>query len=135
MSLFQIKKFTSHSGKELTWKIDCDALTDEDIECLAELISGTMDFHKVYGIPTGGLRLAKALEKYVNSTSSFTLVVDDVLTTGESIKPAMLEHSPAMGVVIFSRSGVIPPFVYPIFQLDYSWGDQIYDKERLYIDS
>ena len=39
MNLFQLGKFTSHAGKELNWKIECDALTDADWECLAEMIA------------------------------------------------------------------------------------------------
>ena len=39
MNLFQLGNFVSHAGNELEWKIECDALTDEDIETFAYLIS------------------------------------------------------------------------------------------------
>lgn len=35
MDLFQKVDFISHSGKPLDWKLECDALTDKDWECIA----------------------------------------------------------------------------------------------------
>ena len=77
MNLFQLGKFTSHAGNELDWKIECDALTDEDWECLAKMISERTQFGSVYGIPRGGTKLAKALEKYITPKNPVRLVVDD----------------------------------------------------------
>jgi len=115
--MFEHIDFWSHSGFPLTWKIDCDALTDADIEALAWVISGVLTFGKVVGIPTGGDRLAKALEQYVNVASPVTLLVDDVLTTGLSMKAARKALTePVTGVVIFSRKSA-PAWIYPLFQL------------------
>jgi hypothetical protein len=105
MSLFQLGKFTSHAGKELDWKIECDALTDEDWDCLAKMISDRCQFKEVYGIPRGGVKLQKALEKYVNPKSLSRLVVDDVWTTGKSMTEVMQPGD--IGFVIFARSQVV----------------------------
>ena len=119
--MFEWKEFTSHSGKSLRWKIDCDDLTDEDIECIARIIHNQLKlrFCKVYGIPSGGMRLAAALQKYCSKSSSRTLIVDDVLTTGNSMINARQElikrgEKPVEGVVIFSR-GPCPPWIISIF--------------------
>jgi hypothetical protein len=87
MSLFYKKPFKSASGQILQWKIECDALTKKDWECLAYMIHERCgEFGSVYGIPTGGEPLAKALEQYANPASSIRLLVDDVYTTGGSIE-------------------------------------------------
>jgi hypoxanthine phosphoribosyltransferase len=64
------------------------------------------------GIPRGGVRLAKALEKYadIKKTPFTVLLVDDVLTTGtlmeqEKAKLAQLVHpEDVVGWVIFARA-------------------------------
>ena len=104
MNLFQLGKFTSHAGTELDWKIECDALTDEDWECLAKMISERCAFGTVYGIPRGGVKLQKALEKYADPKSPFRLVVDDVYTTGKSMRDVMLPGD--IGFVVFARNRV-----------------------------
>jgi hypothetical protein len=108
--LFVKKDFISHSGHPLQWKIDCDALSQDDIETLAWVIQSQRAFGSVYGIPAGGVRLAKALEKYC--TQGPRLVVDDVLTTGKSLLEEYQEGD--IGVVIFAR-GECPGWVRPIF--------------------
>lgn len=85
-NLFQWGKFKSTSGLDMDFKIECDALTDDDWECIAQIISNSFGFKKVYGVPTGGEKLAKALEKFVKDDPHLPiLIVDDVLTTGKSI--------------------------------------------------
>lgn len=127
MGLFQLGDFKLHSGSKSRWKIDCDALTDEDIEALALMITEIVHpFGSVEGVPTGGLRLAKALEKYIPSTNrqNVHLIVDDVLTTGRSIEEVAESHKglgpagrPAiLGAVIFAR-GKCPQWVTPLFQM------------------
>jgi len=37
MNLFQLGKITLNSGKKSFFKIECDALTEEDWDCLAEI--------------------------------------------------------------------------------------------------
>ena len=85
-NLFNKKDFISHSGNSLDWKVECDALTDADWDTLAYLASKLYEFRIVYGIPSGGLKFSKALAKYKNPNSKNILIVDDVYTTGNSIK-------------------------------------------------
>ena len=104
MNLFQLGNFVSHAGKELEWKIECDALTDEDWECLAKMIADRCSFGTVHGIPTGGLKLANALVKYCDPKNPFRLVVDDVYTTGMSMRQEM--QSGDIGFVVFARKRI-----------------------------
>jgi len=117
-NLFVKQDFISHSGKELDFKIECDALTDEDIETLSYIISKKFNFFGVIGIPRGGLRLAKALEKYKTMESSYLLLADDVLTTGKSMRgyrDKYIKYS-VIGTVLFAR-GKCPDWVIPLFQM------------------
>jgi hypothetical protein len=119
MNLFQLGKFTSHAGKELDWKIECDALTDEDWECLAKMISERTQFGRVYGIPRGGEKLAKALEKYADPKNPIRLVVDDVWTTGTSMNEAMSKGD--FGFVVFARNRIVfdaNKYVRALFTMD-----------------
>ena len=105
MNLFQLGNFVSHAGKELEWKIECDALTDDDWECLAKMISEKTQFGSVYGIPRGGTKLANALQKYCNPKNPLRLVVDDVWTTGKSMRDVMQKND--IGFVVFARERIL----------------------------
>lgn len=84
MALFNLGWFVGASGQSLPWKIECDALTVDDWACLAFMIrERSGPFGSVVGIPSGGIPLQVALEKYV--TLGPRLLVDDVYTTGGSI--------------------------------------------------
>lgn len=113
MNLFQSGEFCLHSGAHSSWKIDCDALTDDDLATLARQVGRMMHFGEVIGIPSGGLRFAKALQKYVFLTWP-PLIVDDVLTTGKSMEEWRLKYPGASGVVIFAR-GRVPSWVTALF--------------------
>jgi hypothetical protein len=116
MSLFVNKEFAGHAGTKLKFKIECDALTDDDIETIASIIARSYTFSKVQGVPRGGLRLAQALEKY-RSPDGLTLIVDDVLTSGMSMEKARKDcEDETLGIVIFAR-GPCPEWVEPVFQL------------------
>lgn len=104
MGLFQLGNFISHSGHRLNWKIECDALTDDDWECIAEIIADRVRFGSVYGIPNGGTKLANILDKYVISGHPTRLVVDDVYTTGASMEDVMKEGD--IGFVVFARNRI-----------------------------
>ena len=86
MNLFVKEDFISHAGNPLTWKIECDALSDDDWACIAHMIveQETRPFSKVVGIPRGGKKLEEALQPYVSFGIYPVLVVDDVWTTGTS---------------------------------------------------
>lgn len=116
-TLFVKKDWTMHSGQPASYKIECDALTDDDLDTLAHIVSLKGPFKAAVGIPTGGMRFAAALQKY-KSTEGVRLIVDDVLTTGKSMEEMKetLGWSDAVGIVIFSRSAC-PSWVRPIFQM------------------
>jgi hypothetical protein len=115
--LFVNGEFVSHSGLLLPFKIDCDALTDSDLETLAiHAVPRLVRFQDVYGIPRGGTRLADVLKPSGSGLSSDPmLIVDDVLTTGASMEDAraMLGLN-TIGLVIFSRTRV-PEWITALF--------------------
>ena len=104
MNIFQEGNFISHAGNELQWKIECDALSDADWDCLARIIHERTRFGSVYGIPRGGTKLALALEKYITPGHPLRLVVDDVYTTGKSMKDVMVGND--LGFVVFARNRI-----------------------------
>lgn len=132
-SLFTAGMFRSHSGIALPFKIDCDALTDDDLKTLARRVSDILRFNAVVGIPNGGLRFSIALQRYVLTRGQIivmghlptTLIVDDVLTTGNSIERERARLADTLppgdnmmfaGLVIFARAPC-PNWVRSIFQL------------------
>lgn len=125
MTLFKHGKFTSHSGIKLDWKIECDSLTDGDIECIAEYIASKIDFRfMVQGIPRGGCRLAAALEKYADAQAPFSvLIVDDVCTSGASLEkakaaqPVQVHPSDVVGWCIFARDK-LPDWCHAMFRME-----------------
>lgn len=124
MNLFQADVwFKLHSGKLSQFKIECDSLTEADWDSLALVIARQIQYSEVVGVPTGGLKLEKALRQYRSGSSHPTLIVDDVLTTGKSmveLRDKILKNTmtkKVIGVVVFSR-GKCPKWVTPIFQMD-----------------
>lgn len=110
-------EFMLHSGGKSDFLIDCGALEDDEIATLARVIASRISFGDVYGIPTGGERLAEALRLYASSGP--LLIVDDVATTGGSFEAAWEEcgRRAAVGVCLFAR-GPVPGWVRPMFRLD-----------------
>lgn len=112
--LFQRGDFTLHSGEKSGIKIDCDALSDEDIRTIAWMLVGRLPiFGSVEGIPQGGLRLADAIRPYASYGK--VLIVDDVFTSGASMVAARGERE-ALGAVIFARR-LPPPWIIPLLTL------------------
>lgn len=130
MPLFNTGVFTLHSGERSEYKIDCDALSDEDIKTLAYLARHFYlpPYGYVASVPTGGLRLGAEMAQWADPDRSDTLlVVDDVLTTGQSITETLKEflsiaYRPYMGLVIFDRSseGEKPLWVRALFTVNFS---------------
>lgn len=119
MNLFTKQNITLHSGKQSDFKIECDALTDEDWECLAYLVSKKIQFKAVFGVPKGGVKLADKLQQYATRDYLLPILIcDDVLTTGNSMEKFRIEkgESNVMGVVIFAR-GQCPSWITPIFKM------------------
>ncbi len=124
LGLFTLGFFTLHSGEHSPYKIDCDFLTDADIETLAYMLKRRLPvFSSVVGVPRGGLRLAAAMEKYARPVGAPRLIVDDVYTTGNSLIAQRMLMSDsvaaenAIGAVIFARKPVTLPWVTALFTL------------------
>lgn len=119
-------KFTSHSGSELWFKIECDNLTDEDLDCAARIICTRISFNKAIGIPRGGMRFAEALNRYRKPSSVLTAIVDDVYTTGKSMEEYRLKYSDhSFGLVLFARNEP-PPWILPFFTLHNMWKPELH---------
>jgi|SRR5215469_9334707 len=119
MSLFINKPFISHSGRALDWKIDCDALIDDDLATLACVFARRLKWSRVIGIPRGGMRFAAALRPYsTDDEADPLLIVDDVWTTGASMEDMRNRFLtlPVIGAVIFARTPV-PNWVHAAFLL------------------
>lgn len=115
VDLFVTGDFVLSSGNKSSWKIQCEALTDQDLATIASLVAGVFRFSKVESVPTGGERLAVALEVHKGPTGK-ELLVDDVLTTGASMEKVRAGRH-MQGIVLFSR-GPCPGWVWPVFQLN-----------------
>ena len=95
--LFKVEEFTSHAGKQLPFKIECDAFDEEDWDAIAQMILcyEKEPFCHAEGIPRGGLPLAKALNKYATGNKDDKILIcDDVWTTGSSFKEYIKENYP-----------------------------------------
>jgi orotate phosphoribosyltransferase-like protein len=132
MTLFSGHSFISHSGQQLPFKIECDNLTDEDLDVFVQMIINagqiynSLKFREVRGVPTGGLRIEEKLKYRIDMTSDRLLIVDDVLTTGASMEQMKNEaisegwkDENITGVVLFSRADYAPCWVIPIYELNW----------------
>lgn len=124
MHLFQLGDFVLNSGARSSWKIECDALADEDWESLALMIHDVVGpFRSVEGVPGGGLMLASFLKGKTTANAPH-LIVDDVLTTGGSMELARTafwkgigkRDEGIIGAVVFAR-GPCPSWITPLFQM------------------
>ena len=109
------------SGVESHWKVECDSLTREDWAVLAVIAMEQFDlrFCSAKGVPTGGFPFAAALQSYRTSYVPCPyLVVDDVLTTGNSIQRERekLGIHNTIGLVAFAR-GPLPDGVHAVWHL------------------
>lgn len=119
MGLFQTGRFTLHSGEESDFKIECDALTDDDWETIARQLYHLLPKWPghVIGVPRGGLKLAEHLSQWIVPGSDLTVIADDVLTSGQSMEDTRAGITgTVIGVVAFAR-GQVSDWVIPLFTL------------------
>ena len=120
--LFVEEDFIGHSGGELHWKIECDAITSPEWKCIARMIfeRERRPFQAAIGIPRGGVELGRWLNEYSTQNQEHPyLIVDDVLTTGGSMDEYTKEHfdgKESFGWVVFARKQP-QPWVKALFQM------------------
>ena len=123
IDLFQKVNFKSHAGLDLTWKIEMDALSRDEWECIAEMIIElSVPFREAVGIPRGGTILGTLLNQHGTGKREHPIcIVDDVLTTGGSMnefkrKRAWRNPTEYIGWVVFARTEP-PDWVSALFQM------------------
>ena len=126
MNLFQSVDFKSHAGLDLSWKIEMDALEDEEWVTISQMILELSEpFREAIGIPRGGTRLGKLLNQHgTGEKDNPILIVDDVLTTGgsmEDFKRMREFRNPTkyIGWVVFAR-GYPPSWCKALFQMPFN---------------
>ena len=103
-ALFQCGSFRLSSGIESSFKINAHRLTANDWKTLAHMaVFIVPPFSSVIGVPTGGFPFADALRPHAR-TYGPVLVVDDVLTTGASIRKVAQHYENPILLVAFSRT-------------------------------
>ena len=82
VDLFQKVDFKSHAGLDLSWKIEMDALSDNEWKCIAHMITElSQPFRAAIGIPRGGLKLSGYLNEHgTQKESDPYLIVDDAVS-------------------------------------------------------
>ena len=126
MNLFQSVDFKSHAGLDLSWKIEMDALEDEEWVTISQMILELSEpFREAIGVPRGGTRLGKLLNQHgTGKRDNPILIVDDVLTTGgsmEDFKRKRVFRNPTkyIGWVVFAR-GYPPSWCKALFQMPFN---------------
>jgi len=128
IDLFQSIDFKSHSGLNLNWKIECEALSSSEWGTISNMImKSSPPFSKALGIPKGGVRLAALLNEHATGNEKDPVcIVDDVLTTGESMEHFLSQYSrnrdipfTAIGWVVFARVQT-PNWITALFQMPHS---------------
>ena len=120
MSWVELADITLNSGRRSSFKIECDDLTDAEVAAMCALLVKVLPpFGAVSGVPTGGLRLEEAMRPHV--TAGPLLIVDDVWTTGGSVRRHIVSLPPEAGAVgmvavLFAR-GHYPKGVTALFAL------------------
>ena len=122
--LFQSQNFKSHSGLDLNWKIECDALSDPEWFTISKMImERTPPFREAVGIPRGGVKLGDLLNEHATGNEKDPIcIVDDVLTTGNSMDYFLNQYQRnrtpfmAIGWVVFARVQT-PIWVRALFQM------------------
>ena len=132
--LFVEEDFIGHSGGELHWKIECDALFPNEWKCIAKMIMEheTRPFQAAIGIPRGGIKLGQYLNEYsTQNRNDPYLIVDDVLTTGGSMieyRETHFKNKSVIGWVLFARSKP-HDWIKALFQMPRKWADDPHKPE------
>lgn len=120
--LFQTGAYTFNSGVRSPIKLECDKLSDSEIETLALIGAHQVcHFGVIVPVPKGksdspidnAKRLAEALAPYARSSCPTILIVDDVWTTGGSMEACRIdrhssEHRCVVGWVAFAYQKPAP---------------------------
>ena len=124
--LFKSGDFKSHSGLDLSWKIEMDALSDSEWFTIKKMIiEYTPPFREAVGVPEGGIKLGSLLNEHATGDEKDPVcIVDDVLTTGESMEYFLSQYKRnrrlmpymAIGWVVFARTKC-PDWVSALFQM------------------
>ena len=122
-NLFKAESFVSHSGLDLNWKIECDALSDPEWFTISQMIMEVSPpFREAHGIPRGGVKLGNLLRQYGTKKKEDPFcIVDDVLTTGGSMVECAeteFKGENVIGWVVFSRSHM-PDLINALFRMPY----------------
>ncbi len=119
MTWLQSEPVTLASGRDSAFKVDCDHLTDDDVNAACDLLAVIVPaFGTVHGVPTGGERIARGMQRHTTPGCPLILVVDDVWTTGGSMRRFMDAHDlpTHRGAVLFAR-GPVPSWVTTLWML------------------
>ena len=127
IDLFQKVDFESHAGLDLSWKIEMDALSENEWKCITHMIMElSQPFRAAIGIPRGGVKLGQYLNEHSTQKEEDPyLIVDDVMTTGGSMTEYKKEHFKdkfSIGWVVFARSHV-PIWCDALFRMPYKEPD------------
>lgn len=93
------------SGGETNFLINAERLTSFDLKALAKLVSSRITYGAVEGVPRGGLPFAMALRSYRTYGHPRTLIVDDVYTTGRSMRE---QAGDRLKAIYYHEGSVIP---------------------------
>ena len=131
--LFVEEDFIGHSGGQLHWKIECDAITSPEWKCIARMIMEyeKRPFQAAIGIPRGGVELGRWLNEYsTQNPDDPYLICDDVLTTGgsfdEFVDSYFRNRNPVVGYFgwcVFARDKPRQDWIQSLFQMPKKWID------------
>lgn len=122
--MFRTGDFILHSGQHTPVKIECDNAVQDNWEALAKWAYedlGARFCHVTPVLDSNGNagKFAAALRPYVDPSSHFLLIVDDVYTTGDTLRKhaARLTLAPPYalrGLVAFAREPIADPWVFAV---------------------
>lgn len=116
--LFNHGDFPLRSGGRSSFKIDCDALTGEDFATIAAQVAGRLRWKNTVNCGGASRQFANALDVYnLPLVELPTLVVDDVWTTGATMRKELNVFGSRIGVVLFARTPITDERVTAVFTM------------------